>query len=426
MDLIRLYYSSITIMPKLLLCHFLRYLGFYIEEIYNNKVTATQAVSVADVFIIGDGYTHDFGNQVNIGSENIGKSVIICTNGWKVSHLDDVKTILYYENDEQQLQFLVDFIDNLHPIIKQTISRSRLIRSLKKWKKNAHEIARLYCKYEIMPISQYSRCFYKEKELFDIALRRYEDYIHGLQELQSAIDRDTDLLQYSILYAKYELDSACKQNNYEYKYDTQDLLLQCNDLLELYGSNEALLFLKADILFELKGRWIQAFDLYQNRGISHCAYGYYKSGKIYRRYIKDYQVAIALLEKAVEVKPDYYAAWYQLALSHEEKGAYQDVVRECKEILNILSRRFWNHLLSPLELEYYYKVCNKIALISRYYLEDTITAIKYKTHVKNVVREIDFNNFMAVVWPSKSKDKNFVNKIKKVMHFYMDAPVTTR
>ena len=53
MDFVRMYYNSIEVMPKILISHFLRYMGFYIEEITDGTEPSSKESSL-DVYIVSE------------------------------------------------------------------------------------------------------------------------------------------------------------------------------------------------------------------------------------------------------------------------------------------------------------------------------------------------------------------------------------
>ena len=74
MDFVRMYYNSIEVMPKILISHFLRYMGFYIEEIADGTQPSNK-VSSLDVYILSKEYEKQ--NQGCITISDIEKSIII-------------------------------------------------------------------------------------------------------------------------------------------------------------------------------------------------------------------------------------------------------------------------------------------------------------------------------------------------------------
>lgn len=54
MEIVRIYYNSIDIQPRLILHHFLRYLGLYVEEVTEGM--HSRGESLVDIYIVGDEY----------------------------------------------------------------------------------------------------------------------------------------------------------------------------------------------------------------------------------------------------------------------------------------------------------------------------------------------------------------------------------
>lgn len=425
MDIIRLYCNSTNITPRLLISGFLKYLGFYIEDREKKQEYKSGAVSAVDIYILGNGET-DIETEYEIGRLDFEKTMIVCSERWRYANLVDLETfevVLYREHKNKD--FLSNFIDKLHRILKRTTSKKRLVRSLKKWNKNVHKLAKLYLDYDILPVTQYARCLRIRKELILTACSAYQNFIYDLEELIEKIDGDcsqqryvedgncSDLLRYASLCAKYELDRVCMRNGMLHQYDARELFLQCSSLERKYKYNEALLFLKADILLELQGDWMQSFDIYQDKRAAHCFYGDYKCGKIYRHYLEEYRPAIRVLKRALLIKPQCYDAWYQFAKCCEAEGVYEHATIGYRNIMRILRQKFESHLLSPDEIEGLFKAAIALSKLYKYNIGDEIAALEYRKYAQKVAQEAERDEYLKKIWVEQYLDDSFVKKLQR-------------
>lgn len=428
MDIIRLYCNSTNITPRLFISGFLKYLGFYIEDREQEQEYKSGAVSVADIYILGNGET-DIETEYKIGRLDFEKTMIVCSERWRYVNLVELETfevVLYREHKNKD--FLSSFIDKLHRILKRTTSKKRLVRSLKKWNKNVHKLAKLYLDYDILPVTQYARCLRIRKELVLTACFAYQNFIYDLEELIKEIDGDysqpryvedgscSDLLRYTLLCAKYELDRVCMRNGMLHQYDAQELFQQCSRLERKYKNNEALLFLKADILLELQGDWMQSFDIYQDIRAAHCFYGDYKCGKIYRHYLEEYRPAVKVLKRALRIKPQCYDAWYQVAKCCEAEGVYGHAARGYRNVMRILQWKLESHLLSPDETEKLYKAAMALSKLYKYNIGDDIAASEYRKYAQSLAQEAGWDEYLKKVWFEKYLDDSFARKLRKNMY----------
>ena len=108
MDFVRMYYNSIEVMPKILISHFLRYMGFYIEEIADGTQPSNK-VSSLDVYILSKEYEKQ--NQGCITISDIEKSIII----WIKDDVDKIENenqyVIYQGNPNNSQQLLQDFLN---------------------------------------------------------------------------------------------------------------------------------------------------------------------------------------------------------------------------------------------------------------------------------------------------------------------------
>jgi len=175
------------------------------------------------------------------------------------------------------------------------------------------------------------------------------------------------------------------------------------------GSN----YYKADINLELENRWTWAGNEYGDVHLFHCAYAQYKRGRILRQYAQDYKSAFTLQKYVISCKSDYVAAWYQLALCFEAEGRFKEEVDALEKICEILNKKYQEHLLAPIELEYLYCTVLRIAQIDRVYLGNWLAASEYEKAANALKRESNSVKYLQLFWLDISADLS--NTICNVM-----------
>lgn len=411
MEIIRLYCSNLDIKPKILLTHFLRYFGFYVEDIVG-AAGPDKVDSMADIYILSDFFMEDRENFLDVSDP--GKTVLICKDGW-MEQGGEFRMVPYEGNSaNEDEKFLIQLSEHLAEIVcGQQRPESLLTQSASKWGATARFLAKLYVDNTMLPFSIYTRYFYRDNDLYKRAFQGYEKFVNGLAKKDNP-DRDSDLVRYARTYAQFEIDSVCRKNLKAYCYPVADLSGACEELLQKYPENEQIRILQADIHCELEDSWAKAGNEYGDIHLSHCAYANYRRGSILGNHFEDYRSAIDVEQWAIERKSDYFAAWFQIAVCREKQGKYLEAVAALEKVCQILDRKYQEHLLSPMELEYLSKAVIKISQ-NKTWLGDYALAQTYANIAEDLVREADRTEYLRLVWPNIINKKKETDKICHLM-----------
>ena len=388
MDIAKIYYSSIDVQPHALLHHFLRYLGFYVDERADGR-EPDDSKSVVDIYIISDAYVQsDTGEYEFPNSE---KTLVVLKDGWKINN--GVGWSIDYDAVSQNV-FLRNMTEMLCDIIEENRDGAALLmRSGERWREAVRHITNEYLKYEMFESVVLTRCLYRKNFIISAKHSNYNEFVNSLLRYNDLLFK-SDLIRYTSLYTKYEFDMVCKRNLLRPVYPSEEMLEECETLLGCYMENEELYLLKADILLELQDRWLDACDEYANEHIAQCAYASYKRGKIFRTLLKEYKNAEQSLCDALKKKQDYCYAWYQLGKCHEACARYELAIEAYEKVYISLKEKYCRHLLEPLELEYMFKAVMKIATIYKTRLNDYSSAHMYNNHAKLIWEEHAFDKYI--------------------------------
>lgn len=402
MDFVRMYYNSVEVMPKILISHFLRYMGFYIEEITDGTEPSSKESSL-DVYIVSEEDVKQ--NQGGIRINDIEKSIIIWIKDDPAKIENNDQFVIYQPRQNMERQFLNDFLDKYIEIFqKQKSEKPRLLGSVHDMQGTLKTIMKLYLSCEILQCSIYTRCFYEQDGLYWRAFDNYTSFIDEVQKWTGE-DCKSDLVKYVTAYAEYELDIICKKNFRKLYYPVKELVHQSYKLVEKYRENEQILILKADIDLELDDFWSGAANEFADAYLVECAYAHYKRGRIIRKYTNMYDLAINYEKWAIRYKKDYFSAWYQIAVCYESQGNYEEAVKAFEQICLILDKKFNKHLLSPIEIEYLYKAVVGIARIENDRLGNIYRAELYRNLAKEVIKEVQNTNYLNEVWSNAAQIK---------------------
>lgn len=415
MDLIKLYYSNTDIKPRVLLGHFLRFLGFYVESITSEKNLREDVDSLVDIYIIGNDFAES--NRKLLDSIEEEKTILILKEGW--ASLDEsVKKIMYSEVSESQ--FLCELIDDISDIIYDAGKEFNcLFEDLKQWELVAKQVAQRYSNNQILKSSLFTRCFYKQEDLYHWAMHRYLKFIRQIEGVEEKL-YDTDALKYVLLYSKYEVNLICKMNSFKPRFDAQNMLVECEELLCKYDKNEELHILKADILYELCEEYLDACDSYADIDIVHCSYANMKCGKIVKEYLGEYDKAIQILEKAIQKQEKYYQAWYQMADCYERMGEFKKAIEKFSCIIDGLKEKYDRHILSPLELEYLYKSIMRIAIIYKLRFVDYTSANQYNNLAEKIRNDNAIGGYVDLLWGTDGKFDELIEKIYETIEEHVN------
>lgn len=343
MDYGNIYCNYKDIKIKSIINQFMRYLSLYVFEYYNQENGYQD--SLCDIFIISKYHN---ANYVNIKDET--KSIVILTDGYDID-VDINTRKIYYKNMDIE-NFLSKLLYEMEPIFKkQKLIEQRLIYSDSDYMSIIYKIIKEYAKYEIFENSLYMKYYPTDKTIFE-RISKYKKFVQELEDFNSA--QKSNLIEYAILHAMYEIDIFCKKNSYEILYSTRTILNRCENLLHKYECNEELRLLRADIYNELEEFGSKAINEYISGFLVYISYAYYKMSICYKKYIKNIDSAeISILNILKNDCGKYnYKAWYQYAKCLSYKNDIQNEAEALCNVLKIFKEKWEEKILSPLEYKY--------------------------------------------------------------------------
>jgi len=238
-----------------------------------------------------------------------------------------------------------------------------------------------------------TKYFYKNRRLLEYAEQNYKYFLDQLRDYMQTNERivKNKVFLFAQLYAHYEVNCVYKKNDEPLHYDTRFDLKQCSNLLEEIGKNHiALQLLMADILFGLQGDSYEAYKIYMDIVLNKdVAYAWYKIGCVYSKIgndkerfglnkpnsprqahsgsldprVLDAKQCVPYFEKAVKLKPNYYQAWYRIAMCYEKTNQSDAAIKAYKNVIVNLDYKWQNHTLKPLEVEFSFRSFQRMGKI---------------------------------------------------------------
>lgn len=407
MDRIRLFYSNMDVKPKILINHFSRYLGFYVEDVVGNT-RESEIESLIDIYIYSEVYVKSATDFFRV--RNREKAIIIYMGQWFPDGLDDIRNIRYDGLTDEQ--FLGQLWECMFPILfTRADIFGRLVGSAEDVKVKVNEFIKIYIKYNILQMSVFTRCSPAHRDMFKSSYFRYRFFIGRIEKLMERLD--DSLIRYMRLLACYEIDMICKVNSYKPYRSPMLLQEECGLLLREYGDNEELHIIQADISLHLHGAWKKAGNEFSDKRLSECAYAYLRRGNILRNYVRDCEVALNAYKSAVERKEDYFIAWFQMGECAREMMEYRRAVEAYDQVAVILREKYQAHILSPLEITYLFKAFWEKAKIYKLKLRDEKAAEVHFRMARSIWQEVETEGYFKLLWDDERAMERFFPLIKK-------------
>ncbi len=339
MDELRLIQKTTNVVPVQLVTWFLRFLGIYVHE----GEQIDKDAFLKDVYIL----------DVSVCDAASDGIYVVC-NKYNGPLPSGVTKIIYTHGNEKE--FLKEFARTLLIENKSYIERNGSSLLSLYTQTDIEFLADIFVGSKIMQTVNLTKYFYKNRRLLEYAQQNYKYFLDQLRDYMRANERTVKNKTFLFvqLYAHYEMNCVYKKNDEPLRYDD---LKQCSNLLEEIGKNHiALQLLMADILFGLQGDSYEAYKIYMDVVLNkEIAYAWYKIGCVHSKIGNDVKQCVPYFEKAVKLKPNYYQAWYRIAMCNEKTNRSDAAIKAYKNVIVSLNHKWQNHLLKPLEVEFIFR-----------------------------------------------------------------------
>lgn len=408
MDRIRIFYCRSDAKPRIQISQFIRYLGFYIEDITENTGENNKD-SLMDIYVISDAYVE--ANSVDLDIENESRAILIYMDGWQSDQLQNIRSIQYDELNDY------DFLKQLSRHMISILSDhseldGRLFGSVDDPLSLLNSLIDIYVKNEVLQVTLFARCFYARRDFCKIAQNKYFKFIQELKEIEEK-NGTSDLVQYIYIRARYEFDFICRVNSFSLYYNPRVLVEECRGLLQKYADNETLRILHADIDYLLDDAWNKAGYEYSDSHLVDCAYAYFRKGQILERYVGDLNKALEAYHAAVQRKKDYPDVWLCIGDCYDQQMKYMDALSAYERVRSILWGSYQRHVLAPLEILYLFYATRKMAEISALRFKNYHVADDYIEWADSIRKEADRNDYFRLMWANPKAYAVYYPLIKK-------------
>lgn len=396
MGKINLFCSSLDTKPRLLISHFARYLGFYVEEITKNTNIDTEDSSL-DIYLISDNFVNE--NTVMFNPKFPHKTLCIGVEDYQIPQYSCIQ---WNTSNE------VEFLKNLSYYITE-MSVNTFIN--KRWLIDfdiiIDQFIQIYIQDKIFQVYQYSSII--NKDFFNKTIQKYLHFIKKLEQIEESTK--SNFIKYILCYTKFEVNCLSKLNNFSSPFNSKELYESCMSLLMEYRNNEMLHILCADINYLFLNKWNIADNEYSDYHIINLIYPYFQQANIAYSCLKDENSALQMYTQLVQAKPDYNDAWFKIATHYQKKIQWNMAKEAYENIYENLINGYSNNVLSPKEIIYF---SSAIAhLINLNYTRNPQIASEYIqifNHIQNTINE---DTYFKLLWNNDEAYDNYFPLIQQ-------------
>lgn len=396
---INLHCSNINIMPKLLITHFLHYLGYYVEEMIDLYSISENDI---DIFILDNDFKIEsprvkISNVIFIGriEERINSNLFISydANNLNAFLLELTKKIFMIQ--------CYNCITDCDSYLYKTNLDKILLAFISSYIKN--EIFQCFLFAQSIPKSIFSKNaihhylnFIKELELLN---KKYEDNknVNGFTEL-------------FLLFAKYETNFLCLLSGFNFIFDKEQLEKDCFGFLWNDSNMIELHFILGDIVYYFFGRFKETGNRYQDYRFNDCYEVYLKLGKINQIKVRDYNSAIAHYKYVLQNRKYNYIAYYLMGECYAKKQEFKNLKSAINNVISVLQKKIDISILSPNEIIYLTK---SILLMLQYkHCFDRQQELILNDNLKSLIEKEPYQKqFFDLVWSNQSDNQKLFSAI---------------
>lgn len=399
-DVVQLYCSEEDIKPQVLLKNYLSYIGLFVNETnFNNEYTLENPL--VNIVVLSKSY-HDvkdlsFSNTIFICKDNyIVENILYCIN-----YNDDMNYDIFLRKLSHFLSDIIkkENIDSLKDSIFYHISNiSETIQI----------ITENYINYDIFLSTLLGK--YVLRDFYESICCKLSSFSSDLSKFNSNL-----LLSFSQLMAECQwLQVRNPKSNGKDDPMVENFIDRKMASFELQFLPGQFHMLLADA-YCVKGIWTSAANTYGSDKLwlnPYANYGRAKGFEILKDeiYFSNYTQALYYYDRAIQLKSNYFEAYYRSAFCWYQKRDYESALIMYEKTIKVLNNKFWKHLLSPNELEYLWNSIHNIIYIHCYFNRDE-EALEYEKLLPSIKEEIYNSKFIDILYPNNYPDKKLMKEL---------------
>lgn len=397
MQIIRLYCHNLDLKPKILLKNFLKYLGFWVEDM-SETTLQSRYVSFLDIYIIGELYMQMTDGYIN-PEQN--KSIVILKDGYSLcgNNLDSI----FYEETMDDSIFLMELISHFGHFTFYNLPFPfySILYNLDFLK----EFINSYVGNQILFLT-----IYENYIPFEIGSFYYNRFCSFIEKFKMK-EEEKDFLNYLKLESNYRRAKYYQINNHFHAWNSKEVTALLDELTLCYQNQPVLSSLIADIHYYIENSWAKASNEYEINELGNFSYPNYMCAFILAKYVEDYRSALDVANWAIQANSNCIQAYSICASCYGIQGNYQKQKEANEQIISILNEKWYQHKLSPQELIYYYDSIKELSELYCTHFGDLISSQDYENILPSIKKEADDLNYMKIIAPKMLEDTKTVSAI---------------
>lgn len=201
----------------------------------------------------------------------------------------------------------------------------------------------------------------------------------------------------------------------------KELLVKCRELAKDQGWLPQLCVLTGKICNLSSTENKYAVSYYRRAaGSERKASLYYDIGHVYEKAYGDMDKAMEYYGMAYRSDNQYFRALYKLAVQEEDKGKWKEAITSYSRVRCIIGKDRVKDSISVCELEYDYKTCRKILLLTRKNISDEEVFAHYQNEIRqmhdHIEKYADYSNLTKKMFcgsESQKKNKEIMDELYK-------------
>lgn len=338
--------------PSTIACLFFRMAGIYVVENYLDSATDLREELNEFGIAPSENLACFCDAEIVLMSDKSDKERIYKTDS------DMVVKIFYGEASDNQK----DGTDT-EWLINQILDELSLRGLLKENQKfDLDKVADVFSSEDYVNTTMLTKYFFtsQDSDWIDEMLLKYKSIVRNLQKSYKD-NKVCPHVEFALLNTAYEVNLYCKRCERPPIYSYKEIIDMANELKSISGSllERSIELLLAQVELNLARDRATAYyrmselcrnDKNVNSYIFFLKGNYWLSEENYERATKYYKNAIIRF-------PQYYRAWYQLGICLYNQGETEKAREAFLTVKKILTERFENNVLRPMEVEYLYNAC---------------------------------------------------------------------
>jgi len=318
----------------------------------------------------------------------------------KISYSED-KNKQGYINEEWLINEVLDKLSQSGLLNKQQESYLR-------------ELAKIYIDedYTKTSILCTSGFILEKAKLQTFALEKQKDFVEKLKQKYQE-NKENIHIKYALINTAYKINKFCRDNEMHQVYSFREIIDVANELKgSILDKLAQMLIIQTEhnLSFNRGKAYYLVTDTLRNENRFNPSAHQFKG--IYWASENDYERASGYFKNAIAICPENYIAWYNLGFCFLELNDSEKARSAFMATFKILEEKYKKNILSPMEIEYFYKSTTKIGYILSCHSAFS-AALKNYGFAKRALESVEDSNYIKYLNSKINSEIEFAKQIEK-------------